>query len=125
MPPIINNNKMYKLTLSWKICNGIAEKKQCIWKQYTREDVTSIPNNEHRFTKPNDEGVMFETRVIWFHYLDDCLKWFNRYNIKPRSLSPEEIKALPEKIKKLAAETKRLATERDEEKRKLAKFVFK
>ena len=116
---------MYKLTLSWKIYNGIAEKKHFIWKEYTREDVTMTPNNEHRFTKPNDEGIMFETRVMWFHYLDDCLKYFNRYNIKPRGLSPEEIKALPEKIKKVAAEIKRLGKERDEEKRKLAKLVFK
>ena len=121
----MNHNKMYKLILSWKIYNGIAEKKHFIWKEYTREVVTSIPNNEHRFTKPNDEGIMFETRVMWFHYLDDCLKWFNRYNVKPRCLSADEIKGLPEKIKRVAAEIKRLGKERDEEKRKLSKFVFK
>ena len=122
--PIVNNNKMYKLTLTWKIYNGIAEKKHFIWKKYTREDVSIIPNNEHRFTKPNDESIMFETRVMWFHYLDDCLKHFNRYNIKPRCLSPDEIKGLHKKAEKVAAEATRLRKERNEEKRKLSKFVF-
>ena len=124
MPPIKNHNKMYKLTLAWKIINGIGEKKQLIWKEYSREDVTTKPNDEHRFIKPNDESIMFETRVMWFYYLDNCLKYFNRYNIKPRCLSPDEIKGLHKKAEKVAAEVVRLRKERDEEKRKLSKFVF-